>query len=135
MREWSERSLRSLAGIHPDLRRVMDRALQESPIDFVVTEGLRTLARQRQLLAKGASKTLKSRHITGHAIDFYAWVDLDTDGKIEFVEMSNPRLMKQIADAIKAAAVKENVAIVWGGDWRTFKDFPHIELDRRKYPA
>lgn len=135
MRQWSARSLKNLAGIHPDLRRVMDRALQESPIDMVINEGLRTLARQRQLVAKGASKTLKSRHITGHAIDFYAWVDIDTDGDIEFVEMSNPRLMKQIADAIKAAAVKEDVAIVWGGDWRTFKDSPHIELDRRKYPA
>lgn len=135
MRQWSERSLRNLAGIHPDLRRVMDRALQESPIDMVINEGLRTLARQRQLVAKGASKTLKSRHITGHAIDFYAMVDLDLDGKIEFVEMSNPRLMTQIANAIKAAAVKEDVAIVWGGDWRTFKDLPHVELDRRKYPA
>lgn len=135
MRQWSERSLKNLRGIHPDLRRVMDRALQESPIDMVINEGLRTLERQRQLVAKGASKTLKSRHITGHAIDFYAMVDLDTDGRIEFVEMANPRLMKQIADAIKAAAVKENVAIVWGGDWRTFKDLPHVELDRRKYPA
>lgn len=135
MRQWSERSLRNLLGIHPDLRRVMDRALQESPVDFVVTEGLRTLQRQRELVRIGASKTLNSRHLTGHAIDFYAWVDLDVDGKIEFVEMSNPRLMKQIADAMKAAAVKEGVAIVWGGDWRTFKDAPHIELDRRKYPA
>ena len=135
MRKWSERSLRNLRGIHPDLRRVMDRALQESPVDFVVTEGLRTIQRQRELVRIGASKTLNSRHLTGHAVDFYAWVDLDVDGKIEFVEMSNPRLMKQIADAIKAAAVKENVAIVWGGDWRKFKDGPHIELDRRKYPA
>lgn len=135
MRAWSERSLRNLTGIHPDLRRVMDRALQESPVDMVINEGLRTLARQKQLLAKKATTTLKSRHITGHAIDFYAWVDIDKDGDIEFVEMCNPRLMKQIADAIKAAAVKEKVAIVWGGDWRTFKDPPHIELDRRNYPA
>jgi peptidoglycan L-alanyl-D-glutamate endopeptidase CwlK len=135
VRQWSERSLRNLAGIHPDLRRVMDRALQESPIDMVINEGLRTLARQRKLLAIKATKTLNSRHITGHAIDFYAMVDIDTDGDIEFVEMSNPRLMTQIAKAIKAAAVKEDVAIVWGGDWRTFKDLPHVELDRRKYPA
>lgn len=135
MRQWSARSLKNLAGIHPDLRRVMDRALQESPIDMVINEGLRTLERQRKLLAIKATKTLKSRHITGHAIDFYAMVDIDTDGDIEFVEMSNPRLMKQISDAIKAAAVKEDVAIVWGGDWRTFKDLPHVELDRRKYPA
>jgi peptidoglycan L-alanyl-D-glutamate endopeptidase CwlK len=135
MRQWSERSLRNLRGIHPDLRRVMDRALQESPVDFVITEGLRTLARQRQLLAKKATKTLNSRHLTGHAVDLYAWVDLDLDGTVEFVEMSNPRLMTRIADAIKAAAVKEKVAIVWGGDWKKFVDMPHFELNRRKYPA
>lgn len=135
MKQWSERSLKNLKGIHPDLRRVMDRALQDSPVDMVINEGLRTIERQRQLLAKKATTTLKSRHITGHAIDFYAMVDLDKDGSVEFVEMSNPRLMKQIADAIKAAAAKEKVAIVWGGDWRTFKDYPHIELDRRIYPA
>jgi peptidoglycan L-alanyl-D-glutamate endopeptidase CwlK len=135
MRKWSERSLRNLAGIHPDLRRVLDRALQDSPIDFVVTEGLRTLQRQRELVRIGASKTLNSRHLTGHAVDLYAWVDLDVDGRVEFVEMSNPRLMRRIADAIKAAARAENVPIVWGGDWRTFKDGPHFELDRRTYPA
>ena len=135
MREWSERSLKNLTGVHPDLRAVMDRALQESPIDFVITEGLRTLARQRELLRIGATKTLNSRHLTGHAVDLYAWVDLDIDGTVEFVEMSNPRLLKQIADAIKAAAKAEDVPIVWGGDWRTFKDMPHFELDRRAYPA
>lgn len=135
MRQWSNRSLSNMRGIHPDLRGVLDRALQESPVDFVVTEGLRTLARQRELLRIGASTTMNSRHLTGHAVDLYAWVDLDVDGKVEFVEMSNPRLMKQIADAIKAAALAEDVPIVWGGDWRTFKDMPHFELDRRAYPA
>lgn len=135
MRQWSKRSLTNLTGIHADLRRVLDRALQTSSVDFVITEGLRTLARQRELLRIGASTTLNSRHLTGHAIDLYAWVDLDRDGTVEFVEMSNPRLLKQIADAIKAAAVTENVPVVWGGDWRTFKDMPHFELDRRKYPA
>ena len=135
MKQWSKRSLANLEGIHPDLRRVLDRALKESPVDFVITEGLRTLARQRELLRIGASKTLKSRHLTGHAVDLYAWVDLNVDGKIEFAEMANPRLLKKIADAIKAAAAAENVPIVWGGDWRSFKDMPHFELDRRTYPA
>jgi peptidoglycan L-alanyl-D-glutamate endopeptidase CwlK len=135
MRTWSARSLSNLKGIHPDLRRVLDRALQESPLDFVVTEGLRTIARQRELLRIGASTTLKSRHLTGHAVDLYAWVDLNLSGKVEFTEMANPRLLKIIADAIKAAAAKENVSIVWGGDWKKFKDMPHVELDRRAYPA
>ena len=133
MRTWSARSLQNLTGIHPDLRRVMDRALQDSPLDFVITEGLRTLERQRELLRIGATTTLNSRHLTGHAVDLYAWVDLNLNGRVEFEEMANPRLMRRIADAIKAAARAENVPIIWGGDWRTFKDLPHFELDRRVY--
>lgn len=134
-RVWSQRSLTNMRGIHPDLRRVLDRALQESPIDLVINEGLRTIERQRELLRIGATKTLNSRHLTGHAIDFYAWVDINKDGKTTFEEMSNPRLMRQIADAIKYAASELDVSIVWGGDWLKFKDYPHVELDRRKYPA
>lgn len=135
MRSWSDRSLKSMSGIHPDLRRVLDRALQESSIAFVVTEGLRTLERQKELLRIGASKTLNSRHLTGHAVDLYAYVDINADGKITFEEMANPRLMRKIAEAIKLAASELTVPIVWGGDWQKFKDYPHFELDRRKYPA
>jgi len=134
-RVWSRRSLRNMQGIHPDLRRVLDRALQESPVDFVINEGLRTIERQRELLRIGATTTLNSRHLTGHAIDFYAYVDINKDGKVTFEEMSTPRLMKQIADAIKYAASELAIPVVWGGDWRKFKDYPHIELDRRNYPA
>lgn len=134
-RSFSERSLKSMKGIHPDLRRVLDRALQESSIAFVVTEGLRTLDRQKELLRIGATTTLNSRHLTGHAVDLYANVDIDTDGKVTFEEMANPRLMRKIADAIKLSASELNVPIVWGGDWKKFKDYPHFELDRRKYPA
>lgn len=134
-RVWSERSLKNLKGIHPDLRKVLDAALQFSPVDFVVTEGLRTLERQKELLRIGATTTLHSRHLTGHAIDFYAWVDTNKDGKVSFEEMSDYPLMKKIADAIKFAASEHGVAVVWGGNWRTFKDYPHIELDRKAYPA
>ena len=135
MRSWSNRSLSNLKGIHPDLRCVMDRALQESPHDFVVTEGLRTLDRQRELLRIGASTTMNSRHLTGHAVDLYAWVDINRDGKVVFQEMANPRLLTNIASSIKAAALAEGIPVIWGGDWRTFKDMPHFELDRRVYPV
>lgn len=134
MRQWNERSLNNLQGIHPDLRRVMDRALQEAPFAFVVTEGLRTIERQRELVRVGASKTLNSRHLTGHAVDLVPFVDLDKDGRVETEEMYAWPLYHQLAPAIKAAAKKESVQIVWGGDWRTFKDGPHWELDRRFYP-
>ncbi len=135
MRAWDARSLRNLAGIHPDLRRVMDRALQSAPFAFVVTEGLRTVARQRELVRIGASRTMNSRHITGHAVDLVPFVDIDKDGKVEVEEMYSWPLYHRLAPIIKAAATKEGVDIVWGGDWRSFKDGPHWELNRRKYPA
>ena len=135
MRSWSARSLASMKGIHPDLRAVLDRALHDSPHDFVVTEGLRTLERQRELVRIGASTTMNSRHLTGHAVDLYAWVDINRDGKVVFEEMASPRLLAAIAKSIKSAAMTEDVPIVWGGSWRTFKDLPHFELDRRTYPA
>lgn len=128
VRKYSERSLKNLAGIHPDLRRVVDRALQESPVDFVVIEGLRTKERQRELVASGASKTMDSRHITGHAVDL---VPIGPDGKASFAWP----LYEKLAPAVKAAALSEGVALDWGGDWKTFKDGPHFELDRKTYPA
>ena len=66
---FGSRSLQRLEGIHPDLRRVMDRAIATTDLDFTVLEGLRSLERQKKLVASGASKTLKSRHLTGHAVD------------------------------------------------------------------
>ena len=127
MREYSNRSLASLKGIHPDLRRVIDRALQSSPLDFAVIEGLRTKARQEQLVASGASKTMNSRHLTGHAVDL---LPIDpTTGRGEFAWP----LYDKLGPAVKAAAKKEGVPLIWGGDWTSFKDGPHFELDRRVY--
>ena len=118
MRQWDARSNMNMQGLHPDLIRVLDRALQAAPTAFVVTEGLRTIERQRELVRIGASKTLKSRHLRqadgfGHAFDFYAYVDTNRDGKISFQEMSNVRLMIPIAEAIKKAAAAEKVAVTW----------------------
>lgn len=135
MRQWTDRSLTNLRGIHPELRRVMDRALREAPFAFIVTEGLRTFARQQELVRIGASKTLNSRHLTGHAVDLVPYVDVDKDGRIEVEEMYAWPLYYKLAPVIKAAADKEDVAIVWGGDWVKFRDGPHWELDRRVYPA
>ena len=121
-----KRSIERLQGVHPDLVKVVERAIDLSPVDFTVLEGLRSPERQQTLVASGASQTLNSRHITGHAVDLGAWVDNQVD-------WSWP-LYHKIANAMKAAANELGVAIVWGGDWRTFKDGPHFELDRRYYP-
>ena len=121
-----KRSIERLQGVHPDLVKVVERAIDLSPVDFTVLEGLRSPERQQTLVASGASQTLNSRHITGHAVDLGAWVDNQVD-------WSWP-LYHKIANAMKAAANELGVSIVWGGDWRTFKDGPHFELDRRYYP-
>jgi peptidoglycan L-alanyl-D-glutamate endopeptidase CwlK len=120
------RSKQRLKGVHPDLVKVVERAIEISTIDFTVLEGLRTPERQKALLEAGASQTLNSRHITGHAVDLGAWVDNQVD-------WSWP-LYHKIAAAMKDAAKQEGVSIVWGGDWRTFKDGPHFELNRKVYP-
>jgi peptidoglycan LD-endopeptidase CwlK len=121
-----KRSRERFNGVHPDLVKVVERAIEITTVDFTVLEGLRTPERQKVLFDAKASTTLNSRHITGHAVDLGAWVDNQLD-------WSWP-LYHQIAKAMKEAAKELNVAIVWGGDWRTFKDGPHFELDRRKYP-
>ena len=122
----SDRSLKALTGVHPDLVRVVQRAAKLSPTPFIVTEGLRTLARQKELVAKGASRTMKSRHLTGHAIDFVPVVG----GKITW---KWPAFLP-VAQAFKQAGAELKIPIVWGGDWKTFKDGPHIELSRKAYP-
>ncbi len=126
-RRWSKTSLEKLQGIHPDLRRVMDVALQEAAIDFRVLEGLRTLARQKQLVASGASQTLRSRHLTGHAVDIAPLVA----GKVSW----DWPLYHRLAPAVKLAAYDQGVDIEWGGDWTNFKDGPHWQLSWAKYPA
>lgn len=118
------RSERNLIGVHPDLVKVIRRAAKAG--GFVVTEGLRTKARQAQLVKAGASKTINSRHITGHAIDVAAIVN----GEVRW----DWPLYAAISVRVKAAAKEFKVAIVWGGDWKSFRDGPHFELDRRFYP-
>jgi peptidoglycan L-alanyl-D-glutamate endopeptidase CwlK len=114
-----------MAGVHPDLVRVVERAIQLTPVDFRVTEGLRDAARQATLVKAGASRTLKSRHITGHAIDVAALVD----GQVRWDWPLYPR----IAAAFKQAAKEVDVEIVWGGDWPTLRDGPHFELSKKVY--
>jgi peptidoglycan L-alanyl-D-glutamate endopeptidase CwlK len=128
----SDRDKQRLQGVHPDLVAVITKARESS--QFVVLEGLRTKERQAQLLAKGASTTMNSRHITGHAVDIAPWMD-DGDGVVENGEIRwDWPLYHPMAAAVKKAAADLGVKIVWGGDWKSFKDGPHFELDRKFYP-
>ena len=120
-----ERSRQRLAGVHPDLVKVVERAIQITPVDFMVLEGLRTIKRQQELLKSGASTTLKSRHLTGHAVDLGAFVD----GEVRW----DWPLYYKIADAMKAASSELGIPVEWGGNWKSFKDGPHYQLPWKDY--
>jgi peptidoglycan L-alanyl-D-glutamate endopeptidase CwlK len=123
----SQKSLDRLTGVHQDLVDVVKRAIEITEVDFAVLEGVRSVARQEQLVKAGASQTMKSRHITGHAVDLGAYVN----GSVRW----DWPLYDKIALAMKAAAIELQVSIEWGGDWRTFKDGPHFQLTWEEYPA
>lgn len=148
----SKKSLSKLEGVHDDLVRVVKRAIEITQVDFTVLEGMRSKARQAQLVASGASKTMDGRHLTGHAVDLAAYV------------AGSPRwdwpLYYKLAEAVQQAAKELSVQIVWGGVWdrtlnqigvpadevaayvqrrrdlgkKAFIDGPHFELSRKEYP-
>lgn len=137
--QFGSRSLERLQGVNPDLVAVMERAISISQQDFSIIEGLRSEERQRELVNTGKSQTMKSRHLTGDAIDLVSY-----PVSWEF-EAFYP-----IADAVIQAAKDCNVAVRWGGNWRvydlrewegtaqelveaydgSFYDLPHFELPR-----
>lgn len=137
-----QRSLSRLEVVHPDLVRVVKKAAALSSLDFTVLEGLRTKERQKQLMDLGATKTLNSRHLTGHAVDLAPMVG----GTVRW----DWPLYHQLAEVVRSASVSENVPIRWGGTWkllsaingpitakvlsRSFPDGPHFELPRASYP-
>lgn len=122
---FSKRSRSALEGVHVDLVIVATHALTLTPVDFVITEGQRSEERQRQLVAAGASQTMNSRHLTGHAIDVAALVNGD-------VRWDWP-LYERIAQAFKQAAERFDLPIEWGGDWLSFRDGPHYQLPWEHY--
>lgn len=116
-----------LRGVHPDLVKVVEQAITISRIDFRVLQGVRTLEEQRKLVAAGASKTMKSRHLSGHAVDLGALLE----GQIRW----DWPLYDEIAVAMKAAAGDLGIPVEWGGDWKSFRDGPHYQLPWDSYPV
>jgi len=125
-----KRSRMRLQGVHPDLVAVVERAIDITETDFTVLEGLRSMTRQKALYQAGASKTMNSRHLTGHAVDLGAYVDHQVD-------WSWP-LYHELAHAMKTASRELDIEIEWGGDWTSFRDGPHFQLPwsdpRREVP-
>ena len=124
--KFSQRSENNLKGVNPDLVKVIRRALEITPVDFIVIEGLRTQARQKEMVATGKSQTMNSRHLTGHAVDI---IPVNTTWKIgEF---------KPLLKAVKQAADEQGLKLRFGINWKNdpalpietkFIDAPHVEI-------
>ena len=123
MYKLSSKSLGKLEGVHPDLVAVVKRAIEITEQDFSVIEGMRSIERQKELVASGASKTMNSRHLNGHAVDIAPY-PLSWDWEYFY----------PIADAMKQAARELDIDLEWGGDWNSFKDGPHWQLSWNSYP-
>ena len=116
----NERSKKTLNGVNEKLVRIVVKAAELSPVEFIVTEGMRTVERQKELYAKGASQTMNSKHLVGRAVDLAPVIG----GKVRW----DWPPFYTLAKAMKDAAKELGVSIVWGGDWKSFKDGPHFEL-------
>ena len=114
---FSKRSQQHLAEIHIDLYEVVFLARLLSEVPFEITDGLRTIEEQRDYFNNGFSKTMRSKHLDGLAVDV-----------VPIPVTWEPEAFYPIAEAMKQAADILDTPIVWGGDWRTFKDYPHFEL-------
>lgn len=130
------RSIKKLEGVHEDLVAVVKMAAEITAQPFIITEGIRSLERQKMLVSSGASQTLRSRHLTGHAVDLAAFIDLDGSG--DYNSGDNIRwdwpLYRILAVAMKDAAHELEVPLEWGGDWKSFPDGPHFQLPWKDYP-
>jgi peptidoglycan LD-endopeptidase CwlK len=116
-----------LRGVNPDLVKVVKHAAKIHDGKFFVIQGLRTLAQQREYVRRGASKTMRSRHLTGHAVDLGVMIGRRLTWEAPAYH--------DLAECMKKAAREVDVVIEWGGDWRSFFDGPHFQLPWRSYPA
>lgn len=122
-------SLTRLKDVRPELVRVVTRAIEITPIDFGVTEGLRTIETQKRYIADGLTTTMKSKHLEqgdgySHAVDLYC---RDNNGNVTWEH----KWFRLVVQAMFTAAIEEQVYIKAGGLWRTFLDSPHFELGER----
>lgn len=122
-----KRSLSNLEGVHPDLDAVAKLAIKKTKQDFTIIEGLRSKKRQRELVAQGFSKTMNSRHLTGHAIDIVPY-PIPRDWR----KYKNSQ-WREIYEAMKQSAEELGVEMDFGYEWGW--DKPHYQLDWTHYPV
>ena len=128
------RDRQRLVGVHTQLIRVVETAAAQADIPrFTVLEGLRSKERQLELVQAGASWTLKSRHLTGHAVDLAPLIQQGTGGR-PAPSWHWPHYRPRAA-IIKEIAAGLQVTLDWGGDWRKHPDGPHWQLNWKAYPA
>ena len=115
-----DRSERNLRGVNPRLVALLREAVSRYDGRVVVTEGLRTLDRQKYLVASGKSRTINSKHLSGYAFDIALFID----GRLtwDFFEY------QRFADVVKSVSAETGVVVRWGGDWKGFVDACHFEL-------
>lgn len=120
--KFGKKSLERLSGIKEPLQNLAKSSIVGSPYDFSITCGLRTIEEQKVLVATGKSTTMKSKHITGDAFDIAVFVD----GKLTW----ELKYYKQVATHIKKVAKQLGINITWGGEWSSFIDGPHFQLEK-----
>jgi len=128
----SQRSMQNLSGVHPDLVAVVKHAIEITEQDFFAGEGIRSIERQKRLVASGASRTMNSRHITGHAVDLHPYPykgDHDVDGVPNSDDWD---AYEPIVLAMRQAAEELGVELTHGWDWGW--DAPHHQLTWEDYP-
>ncbi|WP_416762885.1 M15 family metallopeptidase [Morganella morganii] len=132
--KFSQRSENNLRGVNPVLVAIIRRALELSPVDFAVIEGLRTPEKQAEYVRKGNSQTSNSRHLTGHAVDI-----LPSAMKPGMDWNENAHLFEPVLHAISTAAFERGVILRYGKNWKNnpslpgqtkFPDYPHVEIPR-----
>lgn len=124
---WGKRSQERMVGLQPQLLVWLEEIIKATPIDLTILEGVRSIERQKELVAKGTSQTMNSRHLTGHAVDIAPLVNGQVTWDWEYYN--------EIAPVLKLAAEELDYDIEWGGDWNSFKDGPHWQLSWEDYPV
>lgn len=122
MFKFSSRSKEKLKGVDEKLVDVIEISLMESPYDFGITEGLRTIEKQKEYVRTGKSQTMNSYHLNGRAVDIVVY----KDGKVTW----DLKYYKEIADIVKEIAAEKGLKITWGGDWKTLVDGPHFQIEK-----